>query len=93
MRMYGHNRSWIRIRIRIVTTEVGSVFFVFRVLAALQQTFVRVLAALAVDLGHDKPNKSIRDMRLYKLTVKDVFVIAIAKGKRSKVVLRSETMM
>jgi hypothetical protein len=30
MRMYGHNRSWIRIRIRIVTTEVGSVFFAFR---------------------------------------------------------------
>lgn len=52
-----------------------------------------MLAALAVDLGHDKPNKSIRDMRVYKLTVKDVFVIAIAKGKRSKVVLRSARMM
>ena len=73
----GINR--IRIRMRMVTTEVGSVFvFAFRSCAC----------CLAVDLGHDKPNKSIRDMRVYKLTVKDVFVVAIAKGKRSKVVLR-----
>ena len=44
-------------------------------------------------VGQKYSNKSIRDMCVYKLTVKDVFVIAIAKGKRSKVVLRSETMM
>jgi hypothetical protein len=63
------------------------------VLAAIAVDFRSCACCLAVDLGHDKPNKSIRDMRVYKLTVKDVFVIAIAKGKRSKVVLRSETMM